>query len=153
MKVILKWIRVGISWSIGSPAQSWQPPPLCDSHTSWQREERSTPESQETTVPHLFPSGGSWEGAPEVSRKRKSRQVPAIFLERQVGIAPVSTEWPHRAPGCKEKEVAMSFPDLCGVASHGRAESNSKANSSLAIRLNILLDVSACQFFLNEILA
>lgn len=41
----------------------------------------------------------------------------------------------------------MPLSDHCSAANHEIAESNSKANSSLAVRLNILLGVSACQFF------
>lgn len=40
----------------------------------------------------------------------------------------------------------MPFSEHCRAANHEIAESNSKANSSLAVRLNILLGISACQF-------
>lgn len=72
-----------------------------------------------------------------------------ILLEKDLRKATVTIRWPHGVLGPKEN---TSSYDCSSAANHEIAESNSKANSSVAVRLNILLGVSACQFF-NLILA
>lgn len=47
----------------------------------------------------------------------------------------------------ERSEVAVLLSHSHNAANHEIAERNSQANSILAVRLNILLCVSACQFF------